>query len=648
MPNPFVKSGPLTWGQRWHWLEQQLPIEKRQPHQPAVYCRIPAGLAMPDVRDVVSEVAARHESLRSTFSMSRPVQFVSDACAVELESFELEEDSLSQNTLHRVSAQLLPHGFDIEEAPPWRAAVLTRDGTPQELVMLLHHLLVDGWSCKLLTEELTTLLTQRAAGQAFDLPPIRWQPLDQASSEATPRVLDDSRRALDHWRECIAEAPFNLLGPFRGEGGDSKVCHCLKAFLTQAGADCEQLADKYGVSTATVVIAAFACAVLERAGAEQLFVDLVVSNRFSSEARNSIGSLALSGILRVHAPQGASFAEVLEQTGRNTLRAYRFSHCNPCEFRAIEVGQITERGLYLQSTLLVNFHSYGDELPQLLAPEMLEPDKIMVVSLPVPFEFDALYVDITPWEDGILVDFYASDRALSPAQAEELLKRVRRLLHEAVQDGNSLAVRPEAAATPGPGWVTVGGGWVSLPRTEALLSRSPHVYRATVVPEERGLVAYVVAASGATPQEIHRYVTDRLGDEAHAMAPHWYVLYVDAPGNTTDPHAWRSRQVIAEGDGRDAGLETPATGAAEALGRAFLSLHPGARLDMKLSFAALGGEFVKVPAMLEEVRRLGYQGISFDAFTSSGSLAHVASKLSCALPPSTASGSRAPSHSVLP
>lgn len=133
MPNPFVKSGPLTWGQRWHWLEQQLPIEKRQPHQPTVYCRIPAGLAMPDVRDVISEVAARHESLRSTFSMSRPVQFVSDVCAVELESFELEEDSLSQNTVHRVSAHLLPHGFDIEEAPRWRAAVLTRDGTPQEL-----------------------------------------------------------------------------------------------------------------------------------------------------------------------------------------------------------------------------------------------------------------------------------------------------------------------------------------------------------------------------------------------------------------------------------------------------------------------------------------------------------------------------------
>ncbi|GAA2848187.1 condensation domain-containing protein [Streptosporangium fragile] len=627
MPNPLARSGPLTWGQRWHWLEHQLPYEKRQPHQPAAYCPIPAGLTVQDAREAVEVVVARHEALRSTFSMSRPVQFVGDPGPVRVEVLELE-DAVSESSVHQVSARLAPRGFDIEEAPPWRAAVLTRDGVPQELVMILHHLLVDGWSCRLLAEELATLLEQRAGGQAFALPPVRWQPLDQARSERSPRVLEDSRRAVDHWRECIAESPVNLLGPFRGEGGDPSVCHRVTAFFTQAAADCARVAEKHGVSAANVIMTAFSCAVLERAGAEQLFVDLVVSNRFSADARSSIGSLALPGIVRVGAPRGASFGAVLEQTARNTLRAYRFSHCNPCDFKAVEIEQTTLRGMHLQSTLLVNYHSYGNELPQLLTSELLEPDRITVASIPAGFAFETLYVDVVPRAEGILIDLYTGDRALGPAQAEELLDRVRGLLHEAALDGDAPAVRPDAAPAPGPGWVAVDNGWVSLPATEALLARNPAVTHVTVLREERGLVAYVVPGpSGTTPQEIHRHLGDRLADDAQAMTPHWYVLCADRPDDPADGRAWRDRPVVAEGDGRDAPPRGPATGAEEALGRAFLTLHPGARFDPNLSFSALGGEFMKLPVMLEELRRLGYQGVSFHAFTSSCSLAHVASQL---------------------
>jgi len=596
------RTGPLTWGQRWHWLDGHLPPEKRQLHLPAVHCRVPDGATAADTHAALVALAARHESLRTTFSATRPMQRVGAHTVPKPAVAELGDEPLHEGVLHRVAAQLLPAGFDIEAAPPWRAVLLMRDGVPRELLLLLHHLLVDGWSCKVLTDELGALL-----GGAHMLPPVRWQPLDQARAEAGPRVRGDSDRALEHWRTCLDAATFNLLAPLRGEGADAGVCHRFTALLTGAARDAAALAAAHSVSPSTVLTAAFACAVLERAGAEQLFVDLVVANRFAPGAAGGVGSMALLGVLPVRVAPGAGFAAVLVETGRHAVRALRHGYCDPCQLRALELAQRARRGVHLQSTLVVNVHAYGDELPLLLAAQDREPDTVTVTDVPAPGPFDTVYVDLTPRPDGLLVDLYAGDGALSAEQTRQLLDRVRDLLGSAA---DAPARRLGRAASPAPGWVRVGPGWVSLPRTEALLRRCPHIATASVRCAGDELVATVVsAAAGATVEEIRDWVADRLADEPHAMAPHRYELDGPVPAG---------RAPRAPSD-----IERALLGAVAAEHRAggLDQLRPG------VSYAAAGGEFVAVPAVLDRLRRSGYAGLALDDFTSGRSLSFLAARL---------------------
>ncbi|HYQ64916.1 condensation domain-containing protein, partial [Actinophytocola sp.] len=141
---------PLSSAQQRLWFASEFTPGGTD-YNSGVALRLTGELRVPALRAAVAGLAQRHESLRTTFDKAdgRPVQVVHPAGDTELSIVDCpagELDTLLDTEFSRP--------FDLRTGPLLRA-MLVRLG-PAEHVLLLtaHHIVVDGWSLRVLFAEL--------------------------------------------------------------------------------------------------------------------------------------------------------------------------------------------------------------------------------------------------------------------------------------------------------------------------------------------------------------------------------------------------------------------------------------------------------------------------------------------------------------
>lgn len=101
----------------------------------------------------LKELTRRHESLRTSFCMidGEPKQKIHEAFKFEISVQEAEEDNLQQ----AIKEFIKP--FDIQEPPLMRAHLLIIGEDKQVLVLDFHHIIFDGYSMDVFTDEIIAL-----------------------------------------------------------------------------------------------------------------------------------------------------------------------------------------------------------------------------------------------------------------------------------------------------------------------------------------------------------------------------------------------------------------------------------------------------------------------------------------------------------
>ncbi|MCO1577287.1 condensation domain-containing protein [Crossiella sp. SN42] len=627
---PAGRSGPLSHGQQWHWLERHLPHERHSFSLPLLdSCRLPAGVSTAEVRAALRTLVRRHEALRTTVSLDRPEQFVGDPDEHPIELTELAADGLDEAALHRVvqlvrctvpgeevpaftgtPAETAVHqalsafigtGFEVTTEWPWRAMVLLRDRSPVVLALFMSHLAADGWAMAVLLEELVDLLRGK------ELPPARHHPLDQVAAEATPRALAEAQRSHEHWLEVVRAHPQHLLPAFCAEqGGEAR--HAAR--LRSAGllADCQVVATRHGVSLPVVVLAAWAFLIAERTGADRFCLDVIVSNRTTARTRTSIGPYSAPVMVPVRAEAGLTFDELVRQVSEETLRGYRFSRYDPGALHMAVQRHAARTGVQPFSLLDFNYLSYFPDTEVATGEDELSGHT-------TPGACGSVFLDIEP-DDGMLrVDLNTGDHLLTLDDARNLLRRMRELLRAAAA-GEDLAVPAERTGVPKEGWVALPAGWVDLGLTTEVLAACPGVESVELSIVDDKVRAEVVAEAGHTPATLRRFVLDQLSELPGLLAPHWFTLRAEAGG-----------PVLAEGDGQDQPPQPPADPAELALAGALTAVLPEINPDLGRSLAELGAPMLAAPLVLAELARRGYTGLLADELLGTESLGSLAARL---------------------
>jgi hypothetical protein len=135
------------------------------------------------------------------------------------------------------------------------------------------------------------------------------------------------------------------------------------------------------------------------------------------------------------------------------------------------------------------------------------------------------------------------------------------------------------------------------------------------------IVAHVVPRHGGlSVPDLDAYLRDVVSHHPSTMVPHRYDVLAPVDG-TVPP----SPSTLASG-GASGGSE--GDNAAEVLiGDVFRACHAGRSVQLTESYAEAGGEFLRIPAMLDGIERAGYGGISWRDFVGFASMRTLAGKL---------------------
>src|SRR5262249_27491997 len=152
--------------------------------------------------------------LRTAFPTlgSLVVQTIDPAARVPLQVIDLGGLSVleRETEVTRVSTEQGRRPFDLEGAPPWRAALLRIEEHRHLLVVSLHHIISDAWSNGVFFRELSALYAAFCVGGSSPLAELPLQYVDFAKWQRDwlrGQVLKDH---LAYWEKRLAGAPSGL------------------------------------------------------------------------------------------------------------------------------------------------------------------------------------------------------------------------------------------------------------------------------------------------------------------------------------------------------------------------------------------------------------------------------------------------------
>lgn len=274
---------PLTEGQRQLWFLQQMD-PRSTTYNVCVALRMRGPLREPALAAALTALADRHAVLRLTVATrrGRPLGVLRPpGTPVELRTVDAPADPAGRDgQIQRAAAAEMATPFDLATGPLMRARLLRLAPDDHALLLVWHHLVVDGWSVRIVLRDLAALYSGRAGGPAAALPHLTHGYGDFAAWQTTrmgesPRY----RRALEHWRHALADAPDRSAPPpgesAAGHGGRSVHFEVPEATVRAV----EALAASSGLTPFAVAFTAFLVWLSGAAGSADVVAGVPSSGR---------------------------------------------------------------------------------------------------------------------------------------------------------------------------------------------------------------------------------------------------------------------------------------------------------------------------------------------------------------------------------
>ncbi|WP_311315048.1 non-ribosomal peptide synthetase [Streptomyces naphthomycinicus] len=432
---------PLSFAQLRLWFLNRLEGAAAATYNLPITLRLTGDLDRDALAAALRDVVERHESLRTVFPEGpdgTPHQRVLDIheTAVTLDVVETPAARLDARV-----AETAAQGFDLTAGPAFRARLFAVDETTHLLMVVLHHIVGDGWSMAPLARDLTAAYEARTDGTAPAWQPLPVQYADYAlwqrellGAESDPDSV--SQRQIRHWTEALADLPEQLALPtdrprpaVASNRGDS-VSFTLDAELHQHLA---ALARESGASVFMVVQAAFA-ALLSRLGAgTDIPIGSPVAGRTDEALDDLVGFFVNTLVLRTDLSGDPTFRELIDRVREVDLAAY--AHQDVPFEHLVEVLNPT-RSMAAHPLFQVMLAFQNVEQPELRLPGLTVAVE-QAATTAARFDL-CVYLDELRADDGTegglagVLEF-ATD-LYDRETADELVARFERILRSVVRD----------------------------------------------------------------------------------------------------------------------------------------------------------------------------------------------------------------------
>jgi len=320
---------PVSFGQHRIWFLDQLVPDNPFLNECLSY-RLPTKVSAPALETSLNEVVRRHECLRTTFGVigGEPVQFIRPALHVPIAVSDLRHlpDAERRQEALRLMQYEAAQPFDLSTGPLIRARLLQLGDADYVSVLTLHHIIFDGWSAQVLSQEVTSLYAAYSQGQKSPLPELAIQYVDYAVWQRRMLQGPVLKKSLAYWKKQLADLPVLTLPTdhprpavqsFRGAHQTMLIPNSVYGPLVE-------LSQREGVTTFMTMLAIFKILLLHYTGQEDLVVGVPVANRSRPELELLIGFFVNVLVLRTDVSGDPTFRELLTRVRKVALEAYEY------------------------------------------------------------------------------------------------------------------------------------------------------------------------------------------------------------------------------------------------------------------------------------------------------------------------------------
>jgi len=328
IPRRPAGQAPLSFAQQRLWFLDQLDPDSLAYHRPAhILLRGPLDVSI--LERCLDEILERHEVLRTTFPSAdgHTVQDIASQACLPLGVIDLGDFPESERWFEarRLADDEFQQPFDLARGPLVRARLVRLGERQHVLLLMLHHVIFDGWSEGLLHGELATLYQAFAAGRPSPLPPLPLQYADFAVWQRQQLHEERIQGQIDYWRRQLAGAPTTLELPAErarpGSRRNKGARHCL-SLGRELSDRLKELGGREGATPFMTLLAAFQVLLGRYSGQEDLVVGCPVAGRPRAELEELIGCFVNTVVLRADLSGCPTFRELLRRVRATCLEAY--------------------------------------------------------------------------------------------------------------------------------------------------------------------------------------------------------------------------------------------------------------------------------------------------------------------------------------
>jgi amino acid adenylation domain-containing protein len=318
----------LSYAQERLWILQQLQPELPLYNEINLF-KLTGSLDISLLEKSFNQVLQRHQVLRSKFITKdgKPVAQIVPLQWVTLPVVEIEEQSNPEARAIALATQDAQIPFNLSDFPLFRLKLYQISQQEYLLLLVVNHIICDGWSMGIFIREVVTLYQAFLEGKPSPLPELSIQYADFAWWE---KQLPDQIYAtqLNYWEKQLSGSLLNLeLPTLNQQIKTSKVNSCRGAresilLLPQLSQALKTLSQQQNVTLFMLLLAAFKVLLSRYTALEDILVGSVTANRNRPELEDVIGLFINTLVLRSDLSGDPTFVELLQQVKRVALEAY--------------------------------------------------------------------------------------------------------------------------------------------------------------------------------------------------------------------------------------------------------------------------------------------------------------------------------------
>jgi amino acid adenylation domain-containing protein/non-ribosomal peptide synthase protein (TIGR01720 family) len=320
---------PLSSSQRRLWVLSRFEEGNIAYNVPGIYI-LEGEIDRDALEYSFNALIERHESLRTVFKENEKGevrQFIREwrKGEFQIEYYDLREDESGEDELKDLTQALFIRPFDLSAGPLLRAVLFRIEGSRWVLGYVMHHIISDGWSIRILINELLVFYNEYREGRSHQLPPLRLQYKDYASWQQEMLkgdILKDHKR---YWLEQfegtlpILELPGDSGRPaiktYKGGVIEKRIDPTLNKAI-------KALSQELGGTLYMGLLAVVDALLYKYTNQEDIIIGCPIAGREHIDLEDQIGFYVNTLALRTRFRGEDSYKKLFSRIKRVTLAAY--------------------------------------------------------------------------------------------------------------------------------------------------------------------------------------------------------------------------------------------------------------------------------------------------------------------------------------